>query len=164
MDSIRPKTTHISNGYYKKYPSSARSGFECELFAYTELSEFTPRLIDHGDLWILVEGCTPLVYYRPEDSFWLVDRLKNLYQRLHDAGYWHRDCAVVNVVVHPERGPLLIDFEHLTSAVSDVSYDLQGPAAAGVLPAWGGDWGDMWWGSEESHWSPRMWWDRQWKL
>ena len=66
---------------------------------------------------------------------------------VHDAGYWHGDCALVNVVIHPARGPLLIDWENLMESAGPVSYDLYGARAAGVKSPWpvrGGD--GVWWG------------------
>lgn len=155
----RPVVTHITNGYLKKYPTEPHEPMAREIFVYTELKEFVPRLIDHGEDWLLVEGCTPILALHPRDSFQYAQGFRELLQELHNRGYWHRDAAVVNMVIHPERGPLLIDFENLTEAVGDISYDLYGAKAAGVFPAWGDDENGVYWDSESTPWAPGFWWE-----
>lgn len=159
MRTDRPRVEHLTNAYFKQYPEDIHHKFEREVFAYTELSEFVPRLIAHGYDWILVEGCTPLLSLHPRDSLKYRDDIYDLLKRFHERGYWHRDACVINIVIHPERGPLLIDFEHMVEATSNVSYDLCGAAASGSEPAWGQDWDGVWWGSEDTVWSPKRWWE-----
>ncbi|AWH14493.1 kinase [Mycobacterium phage TChen] len=109
-----------------------------ELHAYRTLPWATPKLLDYGPMWIEVERCTPILNLNPEWSRRYAEPLWDMLAALHQAGWWHCDACLINVVVHPDRGALLIDFENLTPAAGPVSYDLYGARAAGVEPAWSG--------------------------
>lgn len=119
-------------------------GYFRELKAYTELEWATPKLLVHNEYWLEVERLTPILDLGPDRSRKYAQPLRELLQAVHEAGWWHRDTALTNVVVHPARGPLLIDWEWLTEASGSVSYDLYSHAAAGVDPAWS-DWSASWW-------------------
>lgn len=145
---LRPRVSHLLNSYLKQYPPEYEDRFNNEVFAYTNLSEFTPKLLAVGDDHLLIEGLTPLISLHPKDTVQIRDDVRDLLQRLHDSGYWHRDASVI------------IDFEHLIERSNDqVSYDLFGAYAAGAQPTWGEDPDGVWWGSESTPWSPHMWWN-----
>jgi hypothetical protein len=116
-----------------------------ELLAYSVVPFATPKLLASGDDWIESELCTPIL--KVPNSRKYLDSLRLLLHQVHDAGWWHGDAALVNVVVHPERGVLLIDWEALSPAAADRSYDLYGPRAVGVQPIWTPDGYDdgVWW-------------------
>lgn len=154
----RPATTRTPRGYFKRFHRSIRGRYASELFAYTNLSDYTPALLDSGQDWLLIEECTPLTELTLAETVSHKDALWTLLEGLHVNGYWHRDAAVVNVVLHPQRGPLLIDFENLCGASGPISYDLYGAEAVGVCPAWGDNSEGVWWGAEHTPWSPSSWW------
>ncbi|QBJ00918.1 hypothetical protein Henu3_gp90 [Mycobacterium phage Henu3 PeY-2017] len=124
--------------------------WEKELQAYRTMPWATPKLIDFGPMWIETERCTPILNLHPNWSRRYAEPLWDLLAAIHAAGWWHCDPCLINVVVHPDRGVLLIDFENLTLATGDRSYDLYGARAAGVEPAWHGPgpdgvhWGGPW--------------------
>lgn len=131
----------------KDYKDTHRDRYAKELTAYTELDWATPDLKWHGEFWIEMERLTPILDLAYDQSRRYEKPLRDLLQAVHDAGYWHGDCALVNVVIHPVRGPLLIDWENLMESAGPVSYDLYGARAAGVESPWpvrGGD--GVWWG------------------
>lgn len=142
----------------KDYKDTDRSRYFNELKAYQELSWATPALMCHGEYWIEMERLTPILSLGPDWSRKYRAPLRALVQDLHDAGYWHRDVDLSNVVIHPARGPLLIDFENLTEASGPVSYDLYGAQAAGVEPAWEGKGPDGVFWSLGGPSSPSSWW------
>lgn len=117
--------------------------WEREMTAYTTLDWATPRLMYSGEYWIEMERCTPILELGQDLSRKYRDPLRELLQAVHDAGYWHRDIDLSNVVVHPSRGPLLIDWEWFCESSGPLSYDLWGHEAAGVDPAWS-DWSVSW--------------------
>jgi len=119
---------------HKVYPPAEREQWQREIFAYTNLDFATPALDGWGDCWLEMERCAPILELLPEQSVKYRQGLRDLLARLHEAGWWHRDVDLVNVVIHPARGPLLIDFENLTRAEGPVSYDLYGAQAAGMTP------------------------------
>lgn len=120
----------------KDYAHTDRSRYFKEITAYTELEWATPKLMYHGEFWLEMERLTPILELTPEQSKKYMKPLKELLQSVHDAGYWHGDCDLVNVVIHPVRGPLLIDWENLSESHGDVSYDLYGASAAGIHELW----------------------------
>jgi len=105
-----------------------------EVLAYVEMPWATPAIQWNGALWLEMERCTPILDYPVSQSKQWAKPLRRLVERVNKAGWWHCDLSLVNVVVHPQRGPLLIDWEHLSPALSPVSYDLYGAQAAGVPP------------------------------
>jgi hypothetical protein len=113
----------------KTYSESRRHLFEKELMLYNELSFACPKLLDAYGNTLVIERCAPILdvdyNIRYKDQLW------NLLGEIHTAGWWHADIALRNVVVHPERGVLLIDWESAIKATSDVSYDQWGAVAAG---------------------------------
>lgn len=130
----------------KDYPEAEHNRWEREIFAYTHLPWATPELRWHNPRWLEMERLLPILDLTPTQSAHYRAPLRALLQRLHDAGWWHCDVALCNVVIHPARGPLLIDWENLRPAQGGVSYDLYGATAAGVTPRWDvtGDNG-VWW-------------------
>jgi len=131
----------------KDYKDASRDRYFKELTAYTEMPWATPELKWHGEFWLEMERLTPILDLTPEQSIRYREPLRNLLQRVHDAGYWHGDCALVNVVIHPVRGPLLIDWENLMPAAGPVSLDLYGAKAAGAPAPWPvPDGNGVWWG------------------
>lgn len=126
---------------YKRHPDG-QTRWEREVFAYKELSWATPELICSNPRWLEVERLTPILSLSRDQSIRYKKPLRELLQAVHEAGWWHGDCVLVNVVVHPTRGPLLIDWEGLSPAVGSVSYDLYGAHAAGVEPGWKVEGGD----------------------
>jgi len=127
-----------------------QTAWEKELHAYQTLPWATPKLINHGHMWIETERCTPILNLHPNWSRRYAEPLWDLLTCIHQSGWWHCDPCLINVVIHPDRGALLIDFENLTPATGDRSYDLHGARAAGVQPAWHGlgpdgvHWGGPW--------------------
>jgi len=142
----------------KVYPNEERVGWEREMLAYHRIAWACPQLIGHGRFWLEIERLTPILDLGPEESRLYAKPLWNLLQKLHDCGYWHRDVSLVNVVICPKRGPLLIDWENLCERQSDVSYDLYGPRVAQVQEAWKTNGNGVWW---NSGWSvcPGRWWE-----
>lgn len=124
------------NTVLKDYPEHEHERWEREWFAYHELEFATPKLLCGNPRWLEMERLTPIQELGPDASRKYQEPLRELVQAVHDAGWWHGDIALCNVVVHPYRGPLLIDWENMRPAVSEVSYDLYGAAAAGVDPFW----------------------------
>lgn len=145
MGTARIEKRHTT--VLKDYKDTHRDRYAKELTAYTELDWATPALQCHGEFWIEMERLTPILDLAHDQSRRYEKPLRDLLQAVHDAGYWHGDCALVNVVIHPVRGPLLIDWENLMESSGPVSYDLYGARAAGVAPPWpvrGAD--GVWWG------------------
>ena len=134
----------------KDYPAHQHERWEREVFAYQNLAFATPGLLCHNERWLEMERLTPILDLGPGKSRKYAEPLRALLQRVHDAGWWHGDAALVNVVIHPVRGPLLIDWENMRPAQGSISYDLYGARSAGVTPFWevpGGDgvfWGGPW--------------------
>lgn len=122
----------------KDYKDTDHHRWHNEIKAYSELSFATPRLLWSAPHWIEVERHTPILDLPKEESIKYKDQLWELLQKIHDSGYWHCDVDLVNVVVHPIRGVLLIDWENLMPSKGDISYDLYGAQLAGVDPAWEG--------------------------
>ena len=116
----------------KVFPWESRALCAREILAYLELPWATPAIQWNGGLWLEIERCTPILEYPPERSRQWAGQLKDVITRVNQAGWWHRDVSLVNVVIHHERGPLLIDWEHLSPALSGVSYDLYGAEKAGA--------------------------------
>lgn len=132
---------------YKDHPGDGAKRWANEMFAYEHLSFATPEILCAGEYWLEMERLTPILEMTREQSAKYREPLRELLSRIHEAGYWHGDCALLNVVVHPVRGPLLVDWENLMPVSSDVSYDLYGARAAGVPQPWPVEGGDgVWWG------------------
>lgn len=142
----------------KTYPPEELDRWGRELFAYTNLAHSTPQLINAGHGWIEMERCTPVTALHPSETIKHRELLWGRLSHIHDVGYWHCDIDLVNVVIHPERGPLILDFENLTPASTTRSYDQWGAEAVGVQPAWRGKGpSGVWWGSPSPT-SPMNWW------
>ena len=142
----------------KDYKDTDRERYHKEIWAYESMPWATPALRWHGEFWIEMERLTPILELGQERSRKYREPLRELLQRVHDAGFWHGDVSLVNVVVHPVRGPLLIDWENLMDASGDVSIDLYGAAAAGRPAPWpvpGGD--GVWWGGPWGECPGRYW-------
>lgn len=136
---------------YLHHPEAGQARWANEIRAYTELDWATPKLHCSGEWWLETERLTPILDLAYDQTLRYRNPLRDLVQAVHDAGWWHCDIALINVVVHPVRGPLLIDWEGMTPATGPVSYDLYGARAAGVEQSWpvkGGD-GVSWMGPWE---------------
>jgi len=121
-----------------------RDHYNLEVSAYRDFAWAAPRLLHADDIkmTIVVERLVTaeeLKTWHPRES------LRKLLQRLHDFGVNHRDVHVGNVVRHPTRGPLLIDWEHHTRNVGPFSFDLYGPDKSGVSQPEGQRGIPMWW-------------------
>lgn len=134
MKETQKRRTVISQEVIlKTFLPDLRRWYENEVYFYTKYTEFAPCLIGRNDetLTLVIEKCAPLrelarnIQYR--------EPLRELLQKFHEAGANHRDAAIINVVVHPVRGVLLIDFEHATENIGPVSMDLYGCTAAGKV-------------------------------
>lgn len=132
--------------YVKTYARGSATdlrAYQSELCAYLTIPWATPRLLSGEDNILTMERLTPVLELPIDVSRKYKEPLRRLLQDIHDAGFWHRDVDLSNVVIHPERGPLLVDWEWFTGAHGPVSYDLYGHAAAMADPAWG-DWSVSW--------------------
>ena len=134
---VRPVVNIFDSYVVKTYPRSMADRYVRELAAHTALPEFSVRLLDFDDdeLTLVTERHIPLLYLDRADSVQYRQPLWELLQGVHNAGWWHRDTCLVNVVVDHGR-PLLIDWENVSPARGDVSYDLYGAQRAGVRSAW----------------------------
>lgn len=143
----------------KDYPAKEHERWEREVWAYQNLSFATPELKWHNERWLEMERLTPLLELPRDLSVKYREPLRELVVAIHEAGWWHCDISLVNVVLHPVRGPLLIDWENLRERTSDVSYDLYGAGPAGIEPAWqveGGNgvhWNGPWKNCPGPYWS-----------
>ena len=142
---------------FKDHPAG-RERWSNEIRAYTEIPWATPELKWSNEYWLEVERLTPITDLGPERSVKYREPLKTLLQGVHDAGYWHRDIDLINVVIHPVRGPLLIDWEGICPATGEVSYDLYGARAAGVASGHERKGPDgVWWGGGSAT-APKNYW------
>jgi hypothetical protein len=143
---------------HKLYPRSSRARAAREVEAYKALPWATPRLSCSGDGWLEMERCTPLLDLLPRQTLKYREPLRELVKAVNAAGWWHRGVTLDNVVVHPVRGVLLIDWEISCRAESDVSYDLYGARAAGTPETRGQHQPDgVWWGGPLDT-CPGRWW------
>lgn len=137
---------------HKVYPPG-HPGWACEIAAYEAVPWAAPRLMWYGEGWLETERCVPLLSLEYDQTLKYRDPLRELLVNLHEAGWWHCDAALVNVVIHPSRGVLLVDWENAQRATSDLSYDLYGARLAGEvdkeMPA--------------SHRPDGVWWSGPWK-
>lgn len=114
----------------KRYPPLIRHRLDVEVAAYRACAWAAPRLLWVTPQAICMERCTPLLD-APRNPDHAV-QLHALLVKLHATGWAHRDVSAPNIVLHPTRGVLLIDWE--TAGRCDPtrpSYDLHGAAAAG---------------------------------
>lgn len=138
---------------HKVYPRKMRARAAREVEAYQAMPWATPRLDCYGEGWLETERCTPILELLPEQTLKYREPLRDLVKKVNTAGWWHCDISLENVVIHPVRGVLLIDWEMATRAKSEVSYDLYGARAAGVSD-------DVW----EPHQPDGVWWGGPWPL
>jgi len=129
----------------KDYGEKEHERWEREVFAYQNIPWATPTLDGFNPRWLEMERLVPLLDLPYDVSVKYRDPLRELLVALHEEGWWHCDVALCNVVIHPVRGPLLIDWKNLRERTSDVSYDLYGARLAGVTEGdngvwWGGPW------------------------
>ena len=129
-------TTVYSDKVVKRFNKEYADRFNNELECYQTLSFACPALLnaDADTLTLEIEKCTPILTYSASRSRKWMQPLWDLLEKVHDNGRWHRDIALRNVVVHRERGVLLIDWEVSTLASGNKSLDLYGAVVAG-LPA-----------------------------
>lgn len=62
-------------------------------------------------------------------------QLWRLLEDLHEAGWWHCDVCLINVVVTDDGRPLLIDWENARPATAAESFDLWG-TTVGAQSEW----------------------------
>ncbi|AIM49893.1 kinase [Mycobacterium phage Ariel] len=122
----------------KTYLPEFADRYRLERIGYAKLADVAPRLLDFDDekLQLVVERHIPILYIDRADSVQYRQPLWELIQGVHDAGWWHRDTCLVNVVVDHGQ-PLLIDFENLAPATGASSYDLYGAVRVDAHAAWG---------------------------
>lgn len=115
--------------------------FAEELRFYLLVPWAAPELHDFGDDWLEIER----VHKRPTAA----DKpaLRALLDALHHEGVNHRDAHIKNIVVHEQRGPLLIDWEAATDRPCTLSYDLHGPQPTCTQPEWQAG-PPMWWNAD----------------
>lgn len=88
-----------------------------------------PDLVDFSMCETVTETVT-MARDRPDHKPY--EELLALLMRLHDEGVNHRDVHVGNIGFHDTRGVVLIDWEHATTDVRTLSYDLCGQELSGV--------------------------------
>ena len=142
---LRPTTVH------KVYPEHLRFKAQHETFFYTELDWATPKLLYSGEGWLETERLTPILELPKDLSRKYEKPLRDLVSAVNDAGFWHCDVCLVNVVIHPMRGPLLVDWENARASESEISYDLYGAELAGAEVTY------------EPHRPNGVWWDGPWR-
>lgn len=122
-------TLTISDNWVKKqFPPEYQYMLGREVFAYTNLSEFTPALLEIGPDFIVIERLTPVL--EMDESAHCRDQLVGLLKKLHARGFAHCDVTLENTVFHPDRGILLIDWSALQPATTEFSRDLYGASKA----------------------------------
>lgn len=162
-DPTNSSVTILSDTVVKTHHD--RDRFTNELIGYTNNYWAAPRVVDVDleNMVLVTEKCVPLDKIPPDLEH--RNQLRRLLEDLHSSGWNHRDCAILNAVLHPKRGVLLIDWEScwkIPEAGAGLSYDLFGARASGYpgsdIPLdqmpdgvwWGGKrWCDplVWWGS-----------------
>lgn len=148
----RVEKTHVS-----------RYLFTQELIGYANCHWISPKIlgVDMASKTIVIERCVPLTQLPPnlDHARQAWDRL----QQLHESGWNHRDCSVLNMVLHPTRGVLLIDWEtvwQVPDVTNSLSYDLHGASYTDVPADWVPIWVQpegIWWGAGRPH-DPGRWW------
>src|SRR5690606_37126671 len=116
---------------HKVYPPDMHERAAREVRSYQELPWATPRLDCYGEGWLEMEKCTPILDLLPEQSVKYREPLRDLLRRVHEAGWWHMDVCLRNVVSPPLRGGLLLDWAGGTPAVPVTS-----PARCPVRAGW----------------------------
>lgn len=107
-----------------------RNRFTDELIGYANCYWAAPKLfhVDVENMVLCIERCVPL-YEVPKDPRH-AEQARELLAKLHYSGWNHCDCSLLNMVLHPERGILLIDWETVWKVPGDprdsLSYDLFG--------------------------------------
>ena len=144
----KPELTFEPGRVIKRYPALIRHRLDVEVAAYRACGWAAPRLLWVTPDAVCVERCTSLLDVPRDPAH--AHQLRDLLERLHASGWAHRDVSAPNIVTHPSRGVLLIDWE--TAGPADPtrpSYDLHGAAAAGfpegLLPPHQRPHG-VWWG------------------
>lgn len=148
---------------HKAFPKNERARCDREIRAYQDIPWAAPRMTASGPGWLDVERCTPVLDLSYDQTMKYRKPLRELLQSIHDAGWWHCDVSLTNVVIHPTRGPLLVDWECASAASSSISADLYGARTAGVQ---GSMWRDhrpegAWWGGPWPECPGRFWEDAQ---
>lgn len=130
------EVTKVGDSVFKRYNKGYEHKFFNELNAYQEVSFASPKLLsyDTDALTLEIEYCTPILSINKDESRKYMQPLWDLLKRIHDVGRWHRDIALRNVVVHDERGVLLIDWESSTQSFGSKSLDLYGAVEVGISP------------------------------
>ena len=111
-----------------------RGRFTSELIGYANCYWAAPELlsVDMRRMQLTIEKCVPIDQI-PKDRQHAF-QARQLLANLHESGWNHRDCAVINMVMHENRGILLIDWETVwlvPDPENQLSCDLYGALAAG---------------------------------
>ena len=130
--------------------------FEREVRAYRALPWACPPLLDLGWKRITLPNLTTAA----EDPHWRpISETRNLLERIHSAGWHHRDVHAKNLVRMPDGSPRLIDWETSIRNPDAPSYDLRGPAGSGIpKPAEHAGYSAQWWGGATKF-SLARWWN-----
>lgn len=135
---------------------TAPRAFEREVHAYRACPWACPPLLELGHRRMVL----PLLVTAAEDPSWRpVEETRDLLDRVHAAGWHHRDVHAKNLVKMPDGTPRLIDWETAIIAPECPSYDLVGPEASGIAkPTEHAGYSAQWWGAP-TRFSLERWWD-----
>ncbi|WP_431870783.1 glycosyltransferase [Nocardiopsis eucommiae] len=130
---VRAHVEVLPDRVIKRYPPGGEAALAREVAAYERLPWAAPALLAVDAHTLEIERCTPILDTPPDPAH--AGRLRALLERVHDAGWVHGDVSLINVVLHEERGPLLIDWETSGPAHPGLpSYDLFGGEASHCPP------------------------------
>lgn len=121
------RVIELPDCFQKEFDDSpeGQHAFFREAFFYANYSDFAPQLISAEHLTLSIEKCVPLIRNSAYCGSPSQDaaELWGLVNRLARRGARHGDINLANVVRHPSRGLLLIDWEK-ASLHRGVSQDL----------------------------------------
>jgi tRNA A-37 threonylcarbamoyl transferase component Bud32 len=128
----KERSVMYSEVVIKRYLLHHKSRYEKEKYVYQNYGYFTPELIAFNDnnLTLVIEKCTPLLDVKNNIKY--KDKLWDKLQKLHEVGINHMDISLANVVVHKDRGVLLIDWEMSQDFIGKKSVDLYGAKKSGI--------------------------------
>jgi len=127
MDGVQVRT--LDDVVIKQYKNHTQGAelFRREYTAHKRLWWATPKVIAAYGMEFMTERLPSILSIPVEESRQYKEHLYWLVDHIHREGYWHGNIDLQNVVIHPTRGPLLINWEGLTVASGAESYDLFGP-------------------------------------
>src|SRR5690606_41561376 len=111
---LRPTTVH------KVYPEHLRFKAQHEIFVYTELDWATPKLLYSGEGWLETERLTTILELPKDLSRKYEKPLRDLVRAVNDAGFWHCEVCLLNWVMHPMLGSLLIEWATARSSEREI--------------------------------------------